>query len=66
MPNKPYDPIAASQITPEAVYKDRRRLMQGMATAAAVALVGCDTSDYARMTADPALAKAPGMRSRRG
>jgi len=31
-----------------------------------VALVGCDTSDYARMAADPALAKAPGMRSRRG
>lgn len=30
-----------------------------------VALIGCDTADYARMAADPDLAKAPGMRSKR-
>lgn len=66
MPNKPYDQIAASQITPEAIYKDRRRLMQGMATAAAVALVGCDQAAEAKLdsaAATPPKPQIPGIKA---
>jgi methionine sulfoxide reductase catalytic subunit len=44
-----FDPIPGSEITPEAVYLDRRRLMQGIAAGVATSLVGCDRSAEAKV-----------------
>src|SRR5688572_6898758 len=44
-----FDSIPGSEITPEAVYRDRRRLMQGLAAGLAGSLLGCDGDAEAKV-----------------
>ena len=54
-----FDSIAGSEITPEAVYRDRRRIIQGVAGALAVGLVGCEGDAKAKVVTPGDAAPAP-------
>ena len=49
-----YDPIPASEITPESVYLDRRSLLRGLGAGLVAGLVGCDGRAEARAESGPA------------
>ena len=53
-----FDPVPASEITPESVYLQRRRLMQGLVAGTAATLLGCDSQ--AEDAAAPAMPAAIG------
>jgi sulfoxide reductase catalytic subunit YedY len=49
-----YEPIPASEITPESAYLDRRTLLRGLGAGLVAGLVGCDGAAEARAEAEPA------------